>query len=231
MAQPNPAQQPDPVDQPLAPTDDNTDQEALRTAQEAASKLETVQAPPAKVTKLMRRGPKPPKIDEDQLVAEFGAKLRTVSIGKPNINVNSTLIFDLDVPQPEISELMGEHGYSVVFAGGYIGDGVYIKEAPRKVDAEHRVNEGLKVTLPRFDDTNKDQIERCILPLLGEKDTLLALIRGGLDGTWRLNMTVDISGVLKFYRSQQTFDLATKATTEAEDKAAAEGKDPFAVAD
>lgn len=220
MAQPKPTP---PVE------DTDTDQEALRTAQEASAKLDAVEAPPARVTKLRRRGPKPPQIDPDQLVAEFGVKLRTVSLGKPNINVNCTLIFDLDRPQPEISDLMGEHAYTVTFAGGLVGEGVYIKEAPRKVDIEHRVNEALKVTLPRYDSSNKDQIERCILPLVGEKEALVALLRGGIDGTWRLNMAVDIDGAIRFYREQQKFDLTAKATTEDEDKAAAAGVDPFAI--
>lgn len=193
--------------------------DALRTDREAEAKLDTVTAPVATVTRIRRKGPKPPAGLGDPII-EFGAKLKVISIGKPIANVNTTLVFDLDIPQPGISELMGEHAYTGVFAGGLLGEGVFIKEAPRKVDSDNRVVEQIKVTLPRFDSAQVDQIERCILPLLGDKDTIAPLL-SAFDGSWRLNCPVDIPGVFRLHVMQQSFDLTKQATTEAEDAAAA----------
>jgi hypothetical protein len=192
--------------------------EALRTDQEAEAKLDGVVAPPAKVTKLRRRGPKPPaNLGEE--VAEFGVKIRNISIGKPIANVQVTITMDLDRPQPGIGALMGQHAYTGVFGGGFLGEGLVIKEAPRKIDAESRVIESLKLTMPRFDSGGqRDQIETNILPLLGDKSSLVAVLHA-IDGSWRLNCPVDIPGALRLHRMQETFDLTKVATTEAEDKA------------
>lgn len=191
--------------------------EALLTDRAAEAKLDTVTAPPAKVTKLRRKGPKPPTGLGEEMI-EIGVKLTGISIGKPIANVQATLAFTLDRPQKEISELMGQHAYSGVFAGGFLGEGIEIKEAPRKVDADKRVVESLKVSMPRFDSGQRDQIERCILPLIDDPEVLKPLL--GLQGSWRLNCPVDIPGVLRLHRMQETFDLTKRATTAAEDAAA-----------
>jgi hypothetical protein len=183
--------------------------EGLRTDREAAAKLDQVQAPPATVTKLRRKGPKPP-LNLAEPMIEFGCHMRVVSIGKAIANVSATLNFEMDIPQEGIGELMGEHAYAGVFVGfGFLGEGLFIKQAPLAVDVENRLHQKLQVTLPRFDSANTDQMVRSILPLIGDPKLLTPLL--DLEGPWRLNCQVDIPGTLRFHAMQQSFDLTAKA--------------------
>jgi hypothetical protein len=211
------------TDDPQAGTTDSppTDEELTRTAREAKGKLDSVTAPKQVVTRIHRKGPKPPKsiTDRDPLI-EMGVKLKNVSIGKAVANTTATLSFDMDVPSDAWTQLMGLHAYACVFAKGYLGEGLTIKQVPLTIDSEQRVIQKMQAQLVRYaSDGKTDQLADCILPLIGDPAELKPLL-DKIDGPWRLNCPVDIDGVLQLYTMQESFDL-TSTTRPASEREAA----------
>ena len=151
-----------------------------------------------------RRGPIPPA-SLGEVMLEVGCHLRNVSFGKPVANVTASLTADLDVPQ-DVKMLMGEHAYVGVLNEGMLGEGLLIKGDVTASDPENRVTQKIKMTMPRYDQQNRDQITPNLLPLIGDAEILDGLLQG-IEGTWRLNCTVDIPGVLRLHRMQESLML------------------------
>lgn len=161
--------------------------------------------PPKPRRKRSRRLP-PSNLDE--AVVKLPVHMRLISLGKGIANVTATLGFDLDHSVRDLAELMGEHAYAAVFDGNYVGNGVFLKDAPLSVDVENHVNQKLKVNLPRYAD-GADQITKYITPLLPEDVDLESLL--GLSLSWRLNVNVDFPGTLALHAMQQSFSLTQRA--------------------
>lgn len=153
-----------------------------------------------------RKRKAPANLGEPVLVTS--GKLKLISVGKGIANVTVTLGFTLDVPI-DIRDLLGEHAYAASFDGNYLGNGVFIKDAPLSVDVENNVHQTLKVHLPRFDE-GADQIASYIAPLLSDAEAVGQSLLG-LDESWRLNINVDVPGELRLFQMQQSFDLVTRA--------------------
>jgi hypothetical protein len=152
-----------------------------------------------------RRGPIPPASLGDVML-EVGCHLRGVSLGKPVANVTASLTFDLDVPH-DVKALMGEHAYAGVFNEGFVGEGITVKGEATASDPENRITQKVKVAMPRYDSLNRDQITPNILPLIEEEGTSLDGLLQAIGPSWRLNCTVDIPGVLRLHRMQESLML------------------------
>lgn len=155
-----------------------------------------------------KRSRRLPPANIGESVLDIPVHLRLISMGKGIANITATLVFDLDHSVDGISDLMGEHAYSAVFRSDYLGDGIILKEAPLKVDAENLVKQGLKVTLPRFG-AGADQLTAYVVPLLPEDVDLTTLF--GMSLSWRLNIPVDFPGLLSLHPQQASFDLTKKS--------------------
>lgn len=143
-----------------------------------------------------------------EVVAELVVHLKQVSVGKAISNVTASLSFDVQVPQ-DIIELLGEHAYAAVFGGSYLGNGIFLKDVGVSVDTDNHVNQGLKIQLPRYDQ-GVDQITQYVAPLIPDEEALSPALLA-LDTGWRLNINVDLDGVLKLHRMQESFDLTKRA--------------------
>lgn len=146
-------------------------------------------------------------------VMEFPATLRLVSFGKSVKNVTATLNFDVPIPQ-DFRDVLGEHGFTVGFLGGWMGEGVQIKKVPLVVDVENRQVQKMSVQIPRFLDSRTDQLLAMIAPLMGGKALVERLFECAWP--WRLNVPVDIAGQISLYAMQQSLALTNRESDEPE---------------
>lgn len=201
-------------DSDLLPEDPTADAEAeddaisrLESAMEETDESAGGESPePSPRRRRAKKRPIPENLGEPVLVTSGHLKL--VSLGKSIANVTITLGIDLDVPV-DIRGLLGEHAYAASFDGNYLGNGIFIKDAPLSVDVENNVHQKLKIHMPRFDEST-DQVAAYVAPLLSDPGALSRALLGLNEG-WRLNINVDQPGTLQLFQMQQAFDLTSKA--------------------